>query len=499
MAAGSVGYEFLRERLGLSAFEVTRPAVVKPVTRVQPEAQFLAIPSYVAPASDDPLDHLLFALKHEGTNLQVIAQVLPHLPAERLLDSLRAAPTGGYIRTVCSLWEALTGGRLDVTVDAGATVDLFDPERYVVGPPTRDARWRVNFNGLGSLRYCATVERTPAITKAMASGLLARVREFTNGLSPEILNRTLAWAYLHETESSFAIERERPSANKAQDFVELLHEAHAGALMTEDRLVALQQAVVKNPFDRAVQYRTEQNWLRGPLSGASGITYIPPPPTMVAELMEELVAFANRAPQAIDPIVAASVASFGFVYIHPFMDGNGRLSRYLFHQALCQSGELEKGFLLPVSSAMARNQSAYLQTLRGYSAPARQRWDVQMFDHENYAMSFNGDPSIYRFWDATACVEFGFEMAQSALDVDLRGETVFLAQYDAVIRAVNEEFDVRGNTLAVLVLSCLQNEGIVSKNRRKQFGDQVPAGFFEFLEETVRAVKQPDAENSPRL
>jgi Fic family protein len=44
---------------------------------------------------------------------------------------------------------------------------------------------------------------------------------------------------------------------------------------------------------------------------------------MVGELMNELVSFANTAPREVDPIVAASVASFGFVFIHPFLDGNG--------------------------------------------------------------------------------------------------------------------------------------------------------------------------------
>jgi Fic family protein len=47
------------------------------------------------------------------------------------------------------------------------------------------------------------------------------------------------------------------------------------------------------------------------------------------------------------------------------MDGNGRLSRFLFHHALCQSGKLEKGLLLPVSVAMKRNEEDYL----AYSGP----------------------------------------------------------------------------------------------------------------------------------
>jgi Fic family protein len=89
--------------------------------------------------------------------------------------------------------------------------------------------------------------------------------------------------------------------------------------------------------------------------------YVPPPPEIVSELMAELVSFTNQAPSRIDPIIAGALSAFGFVFIHRFMDGNGRLSRFLFHYALCQSGQLAKGLLLPVSIAMKRREDAYLR------------------------------------------------------------------------------------------------------------------------------------------
>ena len=50
------------------------------------------------------------------------------------------------------------------------------------------------------------------------------------------------------------------------------------------------------------------------------------------------MAFANNAPKEIDPIVAAGIASFGFVYIHPFMDGNGRTSKLIADFILARAG-----------------------------------------------------------------------------------------------------------------------------------------------------------------
>lgn len=98
---------------------------------------------------------------------------------------------------------------------------------------------------------------------------------------------------------------------------------------------------------------------------------------------------------------------------------------------------------------------------------------------------------MYRYWDATPQVEFGFRMAEQALDVELREETLFLENYDAISSAVNERFDVRGSSLSTLIVSCLDNRGVVSKRRRDQFANQVPAEVFALIEELAKRTR-PD-------
>lgn len=485
----ALGYEFLRQALKLSAFSVERPALLKPVTRVEQTETFLAIPKHVAPATDDPLVHILFALKHEGTNLQILAEALPKIAPASLIEELQRAPTGTYIRAACYLWEQFTGKQLSGLPDiAGPTVEIFNPEKYITGPSQRDAKWRVAFNGLGTINYCATVEQTPYLHEAINSNILGRTKAFINTLGKGVTDRALAWAYLHETESSFAIEREAPSEDKARLFVRLLQQAHERKAMSEDYLVELQNSIVTNPYDKAANFRNNQNWLRGQMRGAAGITYLPPPPEIVSSLMEDLMAFANNPPKEVDPIITASIASFGFVFIHPFMDGNGRLSRFLFHQTLCQSGKLEKELLLPVSVAMKRNEEDYLSVLRRYSRPTRDQWSVRWIDEEQYDLKFNGNLSIYKYWDATKCVEFGYKMAEQALEVELRNETEFLERYDKVLKKVDQKFDVRGSTLSSLVRLCLDNENVISKNRRKQFVGRVPENAFDFIEQCAKEV-----------
>lgn len=219
-----------------------------------------------------------------------------------------------------------------------------------------------------------------------------------------------------------------------------------------------------------------------------GVSYVPPGPDLAAELMQELMMFANETPGHVDPIVAASVASFGLVFIHPFMDGNGRLSRFVFHQALCNSGRLAKGFLLPVSVAMKRHEADYLAALQSFSRPARERVQVTWIDEGEYRFRFVAGDAIFRYWDATACAEFGFRMAAQALDVELKQETRFLSRYDEVVRRVNERADLRGSDLGTLAMICLDNDGTISHRKRKRFADRVPEGVFDLIESTVRDV-----------
>ena len=484
----AIGYEYLRETLAPNTLALARPARVRPVTRVMEEGGILAIPATVAPRSREPLDHLLFALKHEGTNLQVLRQALPRMPAADLMRASQASPNSAYLRTACFLWEQFSGAQLPDVAIAAPAAHVFDPARYVTGPNVRNAKWRVNFNGLGDFRLCPTVERTAAIEAGIAADVIGQTKAFVASLGPFMADRAIAWAYLHETQESFAIERESPTEDKARAFIALLQQAHQRRTLSEDYLVELQSSVVTSPYNQDAQFRVTQNWLRGAARGAAGVTYVPPPPALVPELMDALMRFCNGVSSQVDPIVAASIASFGFVFIHPFTDGNGRLSRFLFHEALCRSGKLPDGLILPVSIAMKHNEAQYLATLQSFSKPVRELWRVQWIDEGQYAFEFTGDAGVYRYWDATRCVEFGFEMARQALDVELKQETEFLARYDHLEKTVNQRFDVRGNDLATLVQLCLANQGVVSKNRRRQFAGRVPEAVFDFLEQEARAL-----------
>ena len=222
-----VGYAHLINAMGLKAIGVKTPALVQPVTRIERINGALAVPQAVAPEAGDFLAHIIFALKHEGVNLSILAQALPRIEGQLLVEAITQSPSSGYLRKVCFLWEVYSGALLDYTdKPRGPGVLLFDPERYITGPSVRNNRWRVDFNGLGTLQYCATVERTPEVQALLEYDILGRSKEFIASLPKEMMDRAINWAYLSETDSSFAIEKEAPSQQKSERFVQLLRQAH---------------------------------------------------------------------------------------------------------------------------------------------------------------------------------------------------------------------------------------------------------------------------------
>src|SRR5204862_8014940 len=80
-----------------------------------------------------------------------------------------------------------------------------------------------------------------------------------------------------------------------------------------------------------------------------------------------MVAFDRGAAKSLDAIIAAAVLAFGFVYIHPFVDGNGRIHRYLIHHGLAERGFNPAGVVFPVSAAVLARIDEYSVALEDYS------------------------------------------------------------------------------------------------------------------------------------
>jgi len=107
-------------------------------------------------------------------------------------------------------------------------------------------------------------------------------------------------------------------------------------------------------------YRKIQNYVVN--SRTREVIYTPPGPLEVPHLMCEFVEWINKADD-VSPILAAGIAQFQFVHIHPFIDGNGRTARLLSTLILYKTGYDFKR-LFTISEYYDKDRPIYYQAIQ---------------------------------------------------------------------------------------------------------------------------------------
>lgn len=115
----------------------------------------------------------------------------------------------------------------------------------------------------------------------------------------------------------------------------------------------------------AGRWREQQVWIGGGNLGPHTAQFVPPHHERVPELMNDLVAFANRVDLPVMAQIAITHAQFET--IHPFPDGNGRVGRALI-QAMLRGGRLTRSVAVPVSAGLLHNTAEYFSALDAYRA-----------------------------------------------------------------------------------------------------------------------------------
>jgi hypothetical protein len=480
-----LGYAHLINALELNVLPLARPAFASSSVnrRIDSETRIL-FPSGVT-LENSLVGHLEFALRHEGVNLEVIDAVFEHLAPDNLIARLRATPTGEHIRRACFLWEWLTGKELNAGVAAkGGYVDLFPEDVYYTATQaTRAPNFRVRNNALGTPDFCPTVRRAAIPQDPHFPELLQEAQRTLDAVNdPDLYRRALAYLYLSETRGSYAIESETPSSDKQERFVQLLKRAGEPGEVTEEWLVMLQNVIVRDSYSKEVSYRTKQNWLE---EGSGRISFIPAPIEDLSRVMQGWEAFVNDEERCTDVLVKAACTAFGFVYLHPFLDGNGRLHRFLIQHVLARSALMRPETVIPVSAVIEQNIPGYHSVLTAFSRPVTRLWDYRRVDsNDPFILRAPGSRS-YRFFEADREVAFLHAMVKQAVQEEIPRELAWLQGYDLAFSKLNNELDLPQKDLSALIRMIQSNQGTLSANRRKQYY-YLPEKVLNRVEEVVR-------------
>ena len=492
----AIGYAWLIEHLDV---KVPRPrqlsyALRRGAPRELHDGDFVtkiyaraATPAATVPA------HLEFCVKHEPLALDVLAILVAKTDTEGLAEHVLAKPLGKYVRRLWFLFEYLTGRILSVPdLTQGNYLPLLEPEDYFTGPARRSARHRILNNLIGDARFSPLVLRSERLRRWEATDLAERTRAIVAAYDPGVLARAVNYLYTRETMSSYEMEREVPNPSRAERFITLLRTAAERGDLGKPDLVALQNAIV-DPRFRETEYRTEQNYVGETMSWTEErVHLVPPKPEDVPSLMAGLLDLMRRNHTDLHPVVLAAVASFGFVYIHPFLDGNGRLHRWLVHYVLARSGFTPDGLIFPVSAVMLTRRTEYDRCLERVSRPLLGVLDWRL--KADGSLHVDGETSaFYRYFDATAAAESLFEWIEATIDSELQAELDFLVRYQRARLAMQAVVDLPDRKAALFVRLCVQNHLQLSPGKRKAHFDMLTDDDVAALENAVTVAYRGDA------
>ena len=420
------------------------------------------------------IGQLRFALRYEPLDLRVYKAAFMQMARADLEAWVQNEPNGIFARRAWYLYEFLTGKTLNVPdLESGRYINLLDEDLHIVGAPTRAKRQRVFDNLLGNKDYCPLIRRTEKLKTDFGKNLAEQAKTLVSGVDPGVLKRAVHYLFTKETKSSFAIEGEAPSKDRTERFVGALMRAEEFDPFRKRSLIDLQNAIVDPRYAQS-DWRDVQVFI-GSISPdySQEVHFICPKPEDVGSLMGGWMSMMIKlldAESPVHPVCSAAVAAFGFVFVHPFLDGNGRIHRFLVHNVLARRGFTPQGVLFPVSAAMLRDTTAYDRALETFSTPIQPFVQYAMNAEEQMEVS-NQTADLYRYFDATTQTEYLFDCIEDAIRRDLRAELDFLKFRDAAVRAVMDVVDMPNQRAALLVRTIHQNNGKLLEDKRQQFAE----------------------------
>ena len=413
---------------------------------------------------------LVFALKYEGVNLLVFKKIFKKLTTEGLLEILRIEPTGIYSRKIWFLYEWLMNETLDIPdLTIKKAIPLIDEKLQFAIPGISSPRHRIINNLPGTISYCPLIRKSEKLENYISENYSEKKQAYLSGLRKDVLQRASVFLLLKDSKASFTIEGESPKSKRAARWGQAIGQAGTKNLSKEE-LIRLQQTVIEN--DRFIEMGFRE---KGGFIGEHDRTSGEPIPNHISAKWEDLDQLVSGLlttnekllNSSLDAVLTATVIAFGFVFVHPFEDGNGRIHRYLIHHVLAKKRFSQQGIIFPVSSSILDHIDDYRKVLEAYSHPLLDFIEWEETEDHNVKV-LNETLDYYRYFDATKQAEFLYDCVHDTIENIIPIEINYLTNYDEFKRYIDDEFEMPDKLVALLVRFLDQNEGKLSKRAREK-------------------------------
>lgn len=507
--ADYIGFKWVAEHLNIKPVQpfavisnvgTSRRTVVNP-TREE---------TYSAAARPNPTiaDHLTFGLKHELVNLEFLARLFTALDPAILEAWIRSEPTGAYARRAGFFFEWLTGQNLDVLdTPAGNYVDALDASAFVVATRSLNVqRWRVRDNLPGTREFCPMIRRTDAVRELEQYNCAAALESLEREFGADVLMRSAVWLSIKESRASFTIEKEEKQIDRVKRFAAVMERrcGQSADPLSLEVLTELQTEILGT----ATRYGVRKSpVIVGHTHGFDNIVdYIGPPWERTGDFLEGLRRSMVRT-QGASPVLRASIASFGFVYIHPMSDGNGRISRFLVNDVLRRDGAVPAPFILPISATITdktQQHAGYDRALETLSRPLMLKYQENYRFGAEYTCEDGVKSNFYfeayedalpawRYPDLTHQSEYIGNVIRLTIEVEMSKEACYLRDLERARDSVKNYLEGPNSDIDQIIRSVRANEWKISNKLVKAFPQLADAALADAVVAAVRWVFEPPA------
>lgn len=477
-----VGYTAIIEKLALSIPMPERITIIGSKTSIKSEGNtdIITLPKQYQPKDNEQLSEiealykqLVFSLKYEGVNLLVFSALSKHYNNEQLSQLVNIEPSGQYSRRIWFILEWLLGYELpdtpSITNSKKSYVHAIDTKLQFAIEGEKSPRHLVINNFPGTSGFCPLIRKSDFLSKCINENITEKQNEYLHGIRKDILLRASAFLLLKDSKASFSIEGESPKSKRAVLWGKAIGQAGIKPL-SHDELIRLQQLVIENPRFITLGYRQEGGFVgeHDRITGEPIPDHISARHEDLEEIMEEFIKTSQLLiNDEIDAVVAATAIAFGFVFIHPFVDGNGRIHRYLIHHTLALKKFTQQGMIFPVSAAILEQINSYQRVLEHYSHPLLNHIEWEQTNNNNVNV-LNNTIDYYRFFDATRQAEFLYQCVKDTLETVIPEEISYLQRYEEYKIFLDDKFEMPDKLVNLLVRFLDQNEGKLSKRAREK-------------------------------
>jgi Fic family protein len=473
-----VGYSAIIDKLGLKVPIPNQITLVCNQNKNYETDDWKVLPKSYLPDDNSELTeiealykHLVFALKYEGVNLLVYKKLTQNYTTKQLTDLANIEPTGQYSRRIWFLIEWIKGEKLDEKEDLSrkSYIPLIDVKLQYAIAGEKSSRHLVINNLSGTPDFCPLIRKTNKLEHYIENRYSEKNKLYLKEIHKDILQRASSFLLLKDSKASFTIEGESPKAKRAARWGQAIGQAGTKNLSIEE-LIRLQQIVIENTRFIEMGFRK-----KGGFVGEHDRTTGEPLPEHISakwqdieSLIKGLIATNDLLIKSdFDAVLAAAIIAFGFVFIHPLEDGNGRIHRYLFHHTLAKKHFSQQGIIFPVSASILNHIDDYRIVLEQYSHPLLDFIEWKETKDHNIEV-LNETIDYYRYFDATLQTEFLYDCVIDTIENIIPAEVTYLAQYDEFKRFVDDEFEMPDKMVALLVRFLDQNNGGLSKRARER-------------------------------